>query len=244
MEIHAELHNTVEDIIIVRVNELLDAIEKEGNPEKICTCSQCRMDTICYALNRTAPHYIVSNRGASRVQFETIQRQQREADMATLIYEGLKRVNHNQRRTATHTAEESVEQAVSNLPVFNIPTIMGRVFNGNNFAPLSDVDVELLRDGKLVPMKNKNWQNPCHIVSNTDGNFSFWPVAVTAKKADEHEIFEYTLKLSAPEFETLIHFAKIPVASEIMTAFSFTLDRTFKLPDLYMFPPGEAEQNG
>jgi len=239
-----ELHNTMEDTVISRVNELLDAIEKEGNPNKLCTCNQCRMDTICYALNRTIPHYIVSNRGASRVQFETIERQQQKADMATLIYEGLKRVNHNQRPTATHFTEEGGAQSASNLPVFNIPTIMGRLFNGNNFAPLFEADLELLRDGKIVPMKNANWQNPCHIVSNTDGNFSFWPAPVNAPEINEHEIFEYSLKISAPEFETMIHFFKIPVASETQAAGSFTLDRTFKLPDLYMFPPGEAEQNG
>jgi competence protein ComFB len=50
--------------------------------------------------------------------------------------------------------------------------------------------------------------------------------------------------VEAPEFETLIHYFKIPVISEVLMAASFTLGRTFKLPDLYMFPPGEAEKNG
>jgi len=239
-----ELHNTVEDTIISKVNELLDVIEKGGNPDKLCTCSQCRMDTVCYALNRTTPHYIVSNRGVSRVQLETIERQQQEADMAALIYEGLKRVNHNQRPNVAHSAEKGMAEENPSRPVYNIPTIMGRIFNGNNFEPLSNVEVELLWDGKPVPMKNANWQNPCHIVSNMEGNFSFWPASAPASKVKTHKIFDYSLRVTSPEFETLIHVFKIPVASEVQPASSFALDRTFKLPDLYMFPPGEAEKNG
>ena len=93
-------------------------------------------------------------------------------------------------------------------------------------------------------MKNMNWQNPCRLVSNTDGNFSFWPAPAPASRVNNHKNFEYTLRVSSPEFETLNHFFKIPVASEIQATGSFSLDRTFKLPDLYMFPPGEAEKNG
>ena len=104
--------------------------------------------------------------------------------------------------------------------------------------------MELLWNGELVPMKNGNWQNPCRLVPNTEGNFSFWPAPAQASKANNHKIFEYTLRVSCPELETLNHFFKIPVASEIQSADSFSLSRTFKLPDLYMFPPGEAEKNG
>jgi competence protein ComFB len=118
---------------------------------------------------------------------------------------------------------------------------MGRLFNGNNFEPVSDIDIELLLNGELVPMKDGNWQNPCRLVSNTDGNFNFWPAPAAAPSADMREIFEYTLRVSSPEFEPLVHVFKIPVASEILTNYSFSLERTFNLPDLYLFPPGEDE---
>ncbi|MCL2318888.1 MAG: late competence development ComFB family protein [Treponema sp.] len=239
-----ELHNTVEDIIISRVNGFFGDIKNQKNPSNLCVCDQCRMDTICYVLNRTTPHYIVSNRGVARVQGESLERQQQEADMTALIYEALKRVNHNQRPNFDHSSKADETGSASNFPVYNVPTILGRVFNGNNFAPLSGVDAELLWNGNLVPMKDGNWQNPYHIISNTEGSFSFWPLADAASGVNKHKIFEYTLRLSAPGFETLTHFFKIPVASEIQKAGSFTLQRTFKLPDLYMFPPGEAEQNG
>ena len=239
-----EFHNTVEDIVISRVNEIFDFLEKKENPGKFCTCNQCRMDIICYALNRMTPHYIVSNRGASRVQWESIERQQQVADITAMVHEGLKQVHHNQRPNFDHSGEAEGASLDFNHPVFNIPTIMGRLFNGNNFSPLSELDVELLRDGELVPMKDGNWQNPCRIVPNTEGSFSFWPAAVKASGSNEKKIFEYSLRVNTEEFETLIHFFNISVKSEVQTAGSFTLNRTFKLPDLYMFPPGEAEQNG
>jgi competence protein ComFB len=239
-----ELHNTMEDRILARVEDIFSTIGKEGNPDNFCTCSQCRMDTACYVLNRTTPHYIVSNRGAARVQQESIEQQQKDADITALIYEGLKRVNHNQRPNFKHTLIAGNSKVISENPVFNIPTIVGRLFDGGNFAPLSGVKVELLRNGELVVMKDANWQNPYNMVPNTDGTFTFWPVPIPADTADDRKTFEYSLKVEAPEFETLIHYFKIPVISEVLTAASFTLGRTFKLPDLYMFPPGEAEKNG
>jgi competence protein ComFB len=109
---------------------------------------------------------------------------------------------------------------------------------------MSDVEVELLLNGELVPMKDHNWQNPCTVVSHTDGNFSFWPAPVVAEKANEHKLFEYSVRINAPDFEPLNHFFKVPVASEIQVAGSFSLNRTFKLPDLYLFLPGDAEKDG
>ena len=238
-----ELHNTVEDMVISKADEFFGILEKSGNPDKLCTCDQCRMDTICYTLNRITPRYIVSNRGASRVRWESLERQQQEADIAALITEGFKRVSHNLRPNFVHSTKAAAANVKPMLPVYNVPTILGRVFNGNNFAPLEDGTVELLWDGVLVSMKDGNWQNPFQLVPYTDGNFSFWPAEDIASEPHKHKIFDYTLRVTAPGFETLVHFFKIPVASEIRTAGSFALDRTFKLPDLYLFPPGEAEEN-
>jgi competence protein ComFB len=240
-----ELHNTMEDMVISKVAEIFESIEKDGNPENFCTCQQCRMDTACYALNRSQPRYIVSSRGASRVVGqETHEYQQKEADLVALIYEGIKRVNHNQRPNFVHSSKGALPEGMVNMPVFNIPTIVGRLFNGNNFSPLSDVKVELLRNGDLVAMKDGNWQNPYVLVANTEGTFSFWPNPVPALKMDEHKIFEFSIKIEGQDLETLHHFFKLPVISELQTTNTFSLHRTFKLPDLYMFPPGEAEKNG
>ena len=238
-----ELHNTVEDIVIRQVEDIFNTIEKEGNKDKICTCSQCRMDTACYALNRIPPFYIVSHRGISRVQQVTVEQQQKQTDITVLIYEGIHRVSHNQRTDISHTNFDKAAKSDSGNPVFNIPTVVGRLFNGMNFAPISGIKVELIKDNALAEMKGISWQNPFDLVHHTDGTFTFWPAPIIAAAADEHMIFEYTIRVSAPEYETLNHVFKIPVKSEFQAANSFMLGRTFKLPDLYLFPPGEREKD-
>jgi competence protein ComFB len=237
-----KLHNTAEDLVLALVDEIFANIEKGDNPDKLCTCDQCRMDTACYVLNRTAPHYIVSNRGAARVENEPIQKQQQDADIATLIYEGIRRVNHNQRPGALHGVKP-VRKSVEETPVFNIPTIAGRVFNGLNFAPVSGVLVRLFRNGSLVAMKDGNWQNPCILVPNTEGAFTFWPDPVPARTNNIHEVFEFNIRIESEEYETLNHFFKVPVISDAQAAGSFSLARNVKLPDLYLFPPDAGEDD-
>jgi competence protein ComFB len=239
-----EIHNVSEDVVFGSVHKVFEAIRREGNKEGFCLCEQCKIDTICYTLNRIMPHYIVSNRGMTRVEQDWAGKQQAEADIATLIYKGLRVVNHNQRPTAPHD-ETISENKVLTEPAFYIPTIIGRLFDGETFAPLAGVTVELRGNGELVPMRNRNWQNPYTLVANTPGVYTFWPSPVVAKGLDVRCLFEYSLKIDAPQYETLTHFFKIPVVSSMVASFSsVSMDRTFKLPDLYLFHPGEAEING
>ena len=238
-----DVHNTVEDTVIAKVKQLFEEIGNNKANRNICLCEQCQVDVTCYALNRLPPRYIVSNRGVSRVKNESIEYQQQAADIVSLVNEGLKIVSHNQRPNFSHSSEIKSAGLDSKQPVYNVPAIMGRVFNGVNFAPVSDVKLELIWDNKLISMKDGNWQNPCVIVPKNEGNYSFWPAADIASGVGKHKLFEYTLKVSAAGFETLVHFFKIPVASEISIAGSFSLERTFKLPDLYIFPPGDNEND-
>jgi competence protein ComFB len=231
-----EIHNTTEDIVFAELEKICNSYEKEGRSD-ICLCDQCRIDALCYVLNRAEPHYIVSNRGVARTEQEDIAWQQKTADIAALIYEALERVNQH-RRPLTESKENETN---FRTPVFNIPTIIGRLFNGNNFAPMEGINVELYQDGKLVAMKDRNWQNPYEMVINTAGTFTFWPQPVPAESPDIHEAFEYAIRIAADGFEELNHFFKIPAISEIRTAGSFSLNRTFKLPDLYMFPPEDED---
>ncbi|MCL2008488.1 MAG: late competence development ComFB family protein [Treponema sp.] len=238
-----ELYNTVKGKVISQVNEIFERLINGQNPNNFCTCNQCKMDVACYVLNRTPPHYIVSHRGASRDLIDGIEQQQHAADITTLVQEGLLRINENM-RPHFHEHAEGEEAVDPSRPVFVVPTIVGRVLNGINFEPISDVDVELFRDKGLVRMKDDNWHNPCHLVANVEGNFSFWPAAAKAQGVDVQETFQYYIKISAPGFEPLTHFFKIPVKSEVPMPDSYALDRKFKLPDLYIFPPGEAEKSG
>jgi competence protein ComFB len=234
-----EIHNTTEDIVFATIDAICASIEKEGNPDKLCLCDHCRIDAACFVLNRIPPHYIISNRGAARIEQVTISRQQKDADIVSMVFEALKRVSHNQRPNFDHNNARGEEMKQG--PVFNIPTIIGRAFDGANFSPLAGVTVELWREGKLVTMKNHNWQNPCVLVENTQGVFTFWPESIAAGEADVRENFEYSVKIEAEGFEAIHHVFTIPVVSEAGDAESFSMGRTFKLADLYLFPPGGDE---
>jgi len=237
-----DIHNISEDNVIRTAQEVFDAVKKEGNPEGLCLCEQCKLDTICYALNRVEPRYIVSNRGLTRVEQDGSERHQAHADITTLVYKGLQQVNHNQRPTASH--DNSLPEDIIKKLSFDIPTIVGRLFDGETFAPVSGVTVELHHNGELVPMRNTNWQNPYTLVENTPGTFTFWPAPVPAAMVDMHQIFEYSLTIESTKYDTLTHFFKIPTVSAFQAEPAFFMNRTFKLPDLYLFIPGEAEQNG
>ncbi|MCL2139727.1 MAG: late competence development ComFB family protein [Treponema sp.] len=234
-----EIHNISEDIVFNSVQTIFEEIKKGGNPDQLCLCKQCKLDTICFVLNRVEPRYIVSNRGITRIENDWVEKQQSEADIAALVYKGLRMISHNQRPTSKHTETELLEK-VSCEPTYNIPTIIGRIFDGKTFTPFVGATVELRSNKKIVPMRNSNWQNPYTIVSNTPGTFTFWPAPISADKNDQNKIFEFSVKVEAPEHETLTHFFVIHSTSGF---YANPLDKTFKLPDLYLFPPGEAECN-
>ena len=237
-----EIHNTTEDIVIKVVNTIFDGINNGGNPEKFCLCYQCRIDTICFTLNRVEPHYIVSNRGLSRLEHASIKQQQMEADISSLVYKGLRLVNHNMRPTSPHDGTSAVPtRAIS--PVFDIPTITGRIFNGISFEPVANIEVELHCDGELIAMRNPNWQNPFTIVASTPGAFSFWPAPMIAEFPETSQEFKFSIKIKSADYEPVQHFFNITSTSKFHTPHSYALNRTYKLPDLYVFPPGGDEDD-
>jgi len=236
-----EIHNSTEDIVLVAVNDICDAIEKEGKDSRPCTCYQCRLDTACYVLNRTNPRYVVSSRGAVRAESETLEKQQEGADIVALIHEGLKKIAKSLRPHFEHDSRHSIAPELPNGPAFNIPTIVGRVFNGVNFEPMNDIEVTLFIGTDKAEMMDPNWQNPYRLIDNTAGAFSFWPKPFHASKEGLAKHFEFTIVASVPGFEELRHFFEIAVTSSPQAESAYAIERTFKLPDLYIFPPGEDE---
>jgi len=238
-----DIHNTSEDVVFSVVQTIFDQIQENGNPEKYCLCYQCRIDTICYTLNRIEPQYIVSNRGFTRIDPNSIKQQQMVADITSLVYKGLRLVNHNMRPTSPHDGSITGNPR-ANHPLFDIPTIAGRIFDGVSFEPILGVEVGLYLEGELVGMRNSNWQNPYTMVPSTPGAYSFWPAPVIADTPDVNKEFKFSIRVKSPDYETLSHFFNITAISKFHTPQTYALNRTFKLPDLYLFPPGEAEQNG
>lgn len=237
-----EIHNVTEDIVLDAVNEIFDEIEREGKADRPCTCFQCRLDTACYALNRCAPRYVVSSRGVARAETDSIERQQEEADVVSLIHEGLQKIAKSKRPHFEHQNRKEAPQ-VAEGPVFNFPTIVGRVFNGQNFEPLVDIDVFLMSEGKLSPMLDANFQNPYRLVANTAGTFSFWPKPIKADAEGMEKKFEFAVAAAAPGLDELRHHFELTLVSEHEAATSFSMQRTFKIQDLYLFPPGDEQDD-
>lgn len=237
-----DIHNVNEDLVYNTVQKIFDEIQNNGNSEGFCLCYQCRTDTVCFTLNRIEPHYIVSNRGFTRIDSSSINSQQMEADVTSLIYKGLRLVNHNQRPTASHDVVSHHPHRI-NQPLFDIPTIAGRIFNGISFEPIIGVDVELYCEGELIKMRNNNWQNPYRMVPSTPGAYSFWPIPIITETPDVSKEFQFSLKVKSPDYEPLNHFFKLSSISKFHTSSSYVLNRTFKLPDLYIFPPGNEEED-
>jgi len=236
-----DIHNVNEDVVFNAVQKIFDEIEAGGNPEKFCLCYQCRTDIVCFALNRIEPHYIVSNRGFTRIESNSLKSQQMEADLTLLIYKGIRLVNHNKRPTTPHDNSGNSQRIHS--PLYDIPTIAGRIFNGISFEPVIDIDVSLYCEGEIVVMRNNNWQNPYKVVPNTPGTYSFWPIPIIADSPDVTKEFKFSLRVNSPDYEPLNHFFNITSTSRFHSSQSYTLNRTFKLPDLYIFPPGNDDED-
>ncbi|MDR1398912.1 MAG: late competence development ComFB family protein [Treponema sp.] len=228
-----KFHNTNEDVVINKVDEIFESIQKQGNPQNFCFSEQHRLDTICYVLNRVEPHYIVSSRGVACFGLETVERQQLKIDITALVYDAIKKIAQNDRSLpdsalGTNLAEDS--------PMFNIPTILGKLLNGVNFEPMVDVELELCLDGKRTPMIDGRWQNPCKLASQNSGIFSFWPSPVPAEALGVRQVFKFAISAEMEGFETVHHFFDVEAVSEVQCHSAFSMDRSINLHDLYMFP--------
>lgn len=229
-----DIRNLMEDAVLALVDELFEAEERDRRLG-FCTCGQCRLDVVCYVLNRMKPEYIVSGRGLAYSERDAHERVQRRADIISIAKEGWSRVSHQPRLTADHAAR-AVQKELPEGPAFNFPTVMGRVFNGLNFEPLAEGDVRLLAEGELMPMVDANWQNPFVLAQATAGTFIFWPRPREAAQAGEERRFSFELKASLAGFEPLSHFFELELAADRSARGEFSLQRVQKIPDLYLFP--------
>ncbi|MDR0909002.1 MAG: late competence development ComFB family protein [Spirochaetaceae bacterium] len=215
-----EIHNINEEIVFSLVKEIC-----KGN-------EQSMLDIACWTLNQLSPRYMVSNRGVVRYNMDAQKKRQYEADITAIIHEGIKRINGNPRGHEMKAgAQETMEGAM-----FNIPIISGRAFNGKNFEPLEDATITLLDENGTVTMKTGNWQNPFKIVRHTAGAFSFLPESALAEKQGLHKNFLYSIKIEAEGLETMMHHFEVPVQSEYAMDESFSVQRSYTLNDLFLFP--------
>jgi competence protein ComFB len=235
-----EIHNVMEELVFEGIEKACADIGEEPGKGDICTCPQCRIDAACFVLNRLKPHYIVSNRGILREKHFDTKHLQKIADITTLVYDAFKQVSLHRRPGFEHTCNNNPVKKAADA-YFNIPVIIGRIFNGKTFEPMCDIDVELRLDGKLAVMKDANWQNPCTLIKLTEGTFTFWPASIPTDNADERKWFNFSITASLPGLPPIIHHFELPVVSERDLITTVAIHRTHKTADLYMFDEEEEE---
>jgi len=193
-----------------QVFSLIDDIfgeEKEKREPAFCVCGQCRLDVACYVLNRVEPRYVISERGVAHTEGHYQAKIQETADLAALIHEGIDRVSSQKRPDFPHTGEP--KQRVEQRGMMFFPMIKGRVFNGNTFEPVCNIDVFLNIDSEPVEMVDPNWQNPCHIYDNSSGSFYFLPKPFKPGSSLLDDPVRFEILIDDLRFEPLRHFFSI-----------------------------------
>ena len=141
------IHNLMEDYVTSQVNELYDTLKAENISWLKCDCETCRLDTICFVLNRIKPRYIVSERGVIHNSLD-LQDSQFKVDMNKLALEGIRLINGSQRKY--HKEKGGAETSKKSAGyMFNFPLLIGTVFDGTTFEPLEGVDISIKVDNKL-----------------------------------------------------------------------------------------------
>jgi competence protein ComFB len=227
------IHNQMQDLVVSLVTEIFDA-ERLTEKRSFCVCSQCRLDVSCYVLNRVQPRYVISERGVAHTESLYSQQVQENADIVTLIHEGIERVSSSKRPFFSHTTDDSFrpEQGA----VYNFPMVKGRIFNGNNFEPISQVDVALKADSEMVAMADPNWQNPCHIYESSSGAFFFLPSPTSAAKPGDQKSFQFEVIVEDDRFDALHHFFSMTSVADARSRYALHTNESYSTADLYIFP--------
>jgi len=235
-----EIKNLMEEAVLSTVEELF-AQEIASPKLGYCTCGQCKLDVACYVLNRIKPEYIISSRGLAYSERDFMVNVQKRADIITYAQEGWSKVAHRPRGTADHGAA----QLVTNLPegpAFNLPTIMGRVFNGLNFEPIAQGQVVLFLEGSPAPMVELNWSNPFILAQATAGTFIFWVCPQAASQVGEKRTFTLEARAMVPGLDETSHFFELEVVAEKEAKGDFSHHGVHKLPDLLLFAHSEEDE--
>lgn len=224
----------MEELVYSEVNSFFDTAKKDKAPWLTCSCSQCRLDTICYVLNRVEPRYIKSGRGLAYSQLEeSIDKAQLAADINTLVFEGMQQVLASKRPHSDETTD------LPETPVFNFPTLMGRVLDGRTFEPVKNMSVSLYLDSKLAESIDTSWDNPYQISMHTPGTFSFWVKPIGNDKEGTKKVFSFEVRIEEKGYDLIQYFFELGITSESFIRTAYSAEHSFVLPDLHLFPADE-----
>ena len=229
------IHNQVEDLVISLVNDIFDE-ERATKKREFCVCAQCRLDVTCYALNRAKPRYVISERGLAHTEPTYLDQIQETADIVALIREGIERVSTTKRPFFPHSPDAGHRPTGDFM--YNFPVIKGRVFNGNTFEPIVNVDVFLKKESAMVEMVDPNWQNPCHLYDSGSGSFFFLPAPISTDEEGEINQFKFEIHVDDHRFEALHHFFTLAATSEGVFQDALHTNSSYSTEDIYLFPKG------
>ncbi len=225
------IHNVMEDIIYERVNKMFDEAKDRNDSWLTCSCLQCRLDTMCYVLNRIKPRYIKSGKGfAHFLNIESNAKSQINADISALVVEGMHKVVETQRPHGEHDDEDVIPKAL-----FNFPAINGKILNGSNFHAITGATVSLKMDNDFIPQMNILWDNPYTISDKTPGTYIFCPKSVPANKVGETRKFRFLLTGEKEGFETANISFEFELTSEEVEKFPLQSANFFECKDLFLF---------
>ena len=226
-------HNVMEEIMYKEVNRLYDEAKKNGEKWLVCDCIQCRVDAMCYALNRVKPRYIKSGKGlAYFFQVDFKMGSQFFVDISSVALEAMKVVQANR---GPHTEEETEEDISSYKACFNFPTIKCKINDGNNLSPMNEVTVKLLLNDVLVEQMDVLWDNPYTIHSNMGGVCTFWPKPQKADKEGIAKNFNFMLVVEKENYESVKQAFSLNIVSTKNAKENFDVTSCHEIKDIYMF---------
>lgn len=223
----------MEEIVSQKVNTIYDQLKNEHLSWLTCDCMNCRLDTISYVLNRIAPRYVVSGRGATH-SIPSINDNQLKADIEALGMEGI-RIVSSTKRPFHERPRTDCEVAKTLHPVFNMPTFVGTVLDGTTFEPLIGASITIKQNGGLAEMVDSTWNNPAKTFKSTNGTYSFWVKSVPAKKDGENKRFTFTIEVTAPDYTPVDYVFEVPVVSESVIRTELNSTFSLKIKDLILF---------
>jgi competence protein ComFB len=225
----------MEDVILKLIDEYYEEARKKG--VSFCGCSRCRLDLACFALNRSEPQYIVSERGLFHSQADYQSNIQKLADLSALVRDGFGQIQKLKR----HEAESPDPGRVNTGgPHFNFPVIAGRLLLGSTFESIKAAHVILKIENELCPMISGAWNNPYEMKEATAGQYFFSPSPVKAGSSGEKRDFSFSITASAQGMESVEHHFTLPLVSDDSIEEHAVSSRMHKISDLYFFPNGGA----
>lgn len=229
------IHNTMEEVVKQKVAVIFDQAVCEKQTRLTCDCHLCRLDVICFVLNRIQPQYIVSSQGVAFSQ--TCFNQQLLADIDILIMNAIHIVNNSKRPHADHTPE-NLDLFRKSGPVYNFPTFVGTILDGLTFTPLKEVCVSLYHKNEIVKMIDSSWANPYTTNAKIPGTFTFWAEPQKTAEEGNEAVYQFQLKIEAQGYDSLSYFFDVSVKSNEKIFLTYKSEFTHKIPDLYIFPIG------